>query len=155
MFAQGLIQKDVSGFPLFGMGRSVFLLLKSDTDISKLIHVSKRSLGPLFIKEYFTKELFILYDLLKLYLQKSFSFRKRCNMLLNIPAWVLTSLIHTTEGKLALSVTIYFVFTGCCFVVSEHTDTQLIKLEQKVILSIKLALDPGPAKTIFTRLGVI
>lgn len=154
MFAQGLFQKDVSGFPLFGMGRSVFLLLKSDTDISKLIYVSKRSLGPLFMKEYFTKELFILYDLLKLYLQKSFSFRKRCNMLLNIPAWVLTSLIHTTEGKLALSVTIYFVFTGC-FVVSEHTDTQLIKLEQKVILSIKLALDPGPAKTIFTGLGII
>lgn len=128
MFAQGLFQKDASGFPLFAMGRSVFLLPKSDTDVSKLIHVSKRSLGPLFIKKYFTKELFILYDILNMYLQKSFSFRKRCNMLLNIPTWVLTSLIHTIEGKLALSVTIYFVFDGC-FAVSELTDTRVIKLE--------------------------
>lgn len=106
MFALGLFQKDASGFPLFAIGRSVSLLPKSDAGVS--------SLGPLFIKEYFTKELFILYDVLNMYLQKSLSFRKRCNMLLNIPAWVLTSLIHPIEGKLALSVTIYFVFR-CVF----------------------------------------
>lgn len=122
MFAQGLCQKDVSGFPLFGMGPA---LLKNDTTISK------RSLGPLFTKDYFTKELFILYDLSKLYSQikivfaEVFSFRKRCNMLLNIPAWVLASLIHSAEGKLASSATIHFVFTGCSFAASK--DTQLIR----------------------------